>query len=43
VERRDYIVFMPRLLSWFRRLEPLLARVPIGAQYAILARKPETT
>ncbi len=37
--RRDYIVFFPRMLSWFRRFEPFLYRVPLGAQYAVVARK----
>ena len=37
--RRDYIVFFPRLLSWFRRMEPYLGWCPAGAQYALLARR----
>jgi 2-polyprenyl-3-methyl-5-hydroxy-6-metoxy-1,4-benzoquinol methylase len=37
--RRDYVVFFPRLLSWLRRLEPLLAWCPAGAQYAVTATK----
>lgn len=28
----DYIVFLPRALSWFRPLEPLMGRLPFGAQ-----------
>jgi len=36
----SYLFFFPRALSWFRRFEPKLARVPLGAQYLILARKP---
>jgi 2-polyprenyl-3-methyl-5-hydroxy-6-metoxy-1,4-benzoquinol methylase len=39
VLRRDYIVFMPRFLAWLRRLEPGLAWLPAGAQYAVVARK----
>lgn len=35
----DYLFFFPRLLSWFRCLEPLLSRVPFGAQYHVLCRK----
>jgi SAM-dependent methyltransferase len=37
--RRDYIVFMPRVLSVLRPLEPWLAWLPLGAQYAVLGEK----
>lgn len=37
--RRDYIVFMPHTLSRLRPLEPWLAWLPIGAQYAVLGEK----
>ena len=37
--RRDYIVFMPRILSWLRLLEPWLAWLPLGAQYALIGEK----
>lgn len=37
--RRDYIVFMPRILAWLRPLEPGLAWLPLGAQYAIVSEK----
>jgi SAM-dependent methyltransferase len=37
--RRAYIVFFPRPLSWFRFLEPWLAWVPMGAQYAVVAAR----
>jgi hypothetical protein len=39
VLRRDYIVFMPRPLAWLRPMEPWLAWLPAGAQYAMSARK----
>jgi len=39
VIRRDYIVFMPRFLALLRPLEPWLAWLPMGAQYAILGEK----
>jgi len=39
VVRRDYIVFMPHFLSWLRGLEPWLASLPFGAQYALLGEK----
>ncbi len=37
--QRDYIVFFPRLLAALRPLEPHLAWLPMGAQYAFLARR----
>jgi SAM-dependent methyltransferase len=37
--RRDYIVFMPHILSALRPLEPWLAWLPLGAQYAVLGEK----
>lgn len=37
--RRDFIVFMPRLLAWLRPLEPWLAELPLGAQYVMVANK----
>jgi 2-polyprenyl-3-methyl-5-hydroxy-6-metoxy-1,4-benzoquinol methylase len=37
--RRDYIVFFPRMLAWFRSLEPHLSWCAAGAQYAVMARK----
>ena len=35
----DYIVFFPRALKWFRPTERLLAKLPLGAQYAAYARR----
>lgn len=37
--RRDYIVFMPRVLSWLRRLEPWLRWLPLGAQYVFVGER----
>ena len=37
--RRDFIVFMPRFIAGLRHLEPLLAKLPLGAQYVVLAEK----
>jgi SAM-dependent methyltransferase len=34
---RDYIVFFPRWLRWFRQMEPYLRWCPLGAQYAVVA------
>lgn len=36
---RDYIVFFPRALSALRGVEPALAWLPLGAQYAAWAKK----
>ncbi len=36
----DFLFYFPRPLSWFRRLEPSLRRLPLGAQYQVLGRKP---
>jgi 2-polyprenyl-3-methyl-5-hydroxy-6-metoxy-1,4-benzoquinol methylase len=37
--RRDYIVFFPRPLAWFRPTEPYLNWCPAGAQYALIAER----
>lgn len=36
----DSCFYFPKLLSWFRPMERMLAKFPLGAQYMILARKP---
>jgi SAM-dependent methyltransferase len=35
----DYRFIFPKSLRWFRWLEPHFARLPLGAQYLVLARK----
>jgi len=35
----DFLFVFPRVLSWFRPLEPHLVSTPLGAQYLILGRK----
>jgi SAM-dependent methyltransferase len=35
-----YLFFFPRFLRLFRFLEPHFSRIPLGAQYQILCRKP---
>jgi SAM-dependent methyltransferase len=37
----DFLFFFPRSLRWLRSLEPRLTRLPLGAQYQILGRKPK--
>ena len=32
--------YFPRTLSWCRPLEPMLAQLPLGREYMVLARKP---
>lgn len=34
-----YHVFFPRALHWLRRLEPGLGRLPLGAQYSVIATR----
>jgi SAM-dependent methyltransferase len=38
--RTDFLFIFPRTLHWFRRIEPLCSRLPFGAQYQVLCRKP---
>jgi SAM-dependent methyltransferase len=40
IQLTHYLFFFPRALAWLRILEPALRRVPFGAQYLVLARKP---
>jgi SAM-dependent methyltransferase len=38
--RSDFLFLFPAALSWLRFLERPLSRLPLGAQYQVLARKP---
>jgi SAM-dependent methyltransferase len=38
--RTDFLFIFPRILDWCRWIEPFCSRVPLGAQYQILCRKP---
>lgn len=40
VIRTDFLFIFPRSLGWLRKLEPALARLPLGAQYQVLCQKP---
>jgi SAM-dependent methyltransferase len=40
VLRTDFLFVFPRALSWLRGLEPIMSRLPLGAQYQVLCRKP---
>ena len=37
--RTDFLFIFPRILHWFRWVEPFCSRLPLGAQYQILCRK----
>lgn len=39
IVQTDFLFIFPRALSWCRRLEPSLSRLPFGAQYQVLCRK----
>ena len=39
IVQTDFLFIFPRALSFFRRLEPSLSRLPLGAQYQVLCRK----
>jgi SAM-dependent methyltransferase len=38
--RTDFLFIFPRVLRWFRCVEPIVTRLPLGAQYQVLCRKP---
>lgn len=35
----EFLFIFPRALRWFRPVEPLISRLPLGAQYQVLCRK----
>jgi hypothetical protein len=38
--RTDFLFIFPRIRHWFRRVEPLCSRLPLGAQYQVRCRRP---
>jgi SAM-dependent methyltransferase len=38
--RTDFLFIFPKLLDWFRWIEPHCSSLPVGAQYQVLCRKP---
>jgi SAM-dependent methyltransferase len=40
IVRTDFRFIFPRALRWFRGLEPRFTRIPLGAQFQVLCRKP---
>lgn len=39
VLRTDFLFIFPRPLRWFRSIEPLVSRLPLGAQYQVLCQR----
>lgn len=37
--RTDFLFIFPKMLAWFRGIEPLVSRLPLGAQYQVLCRR----
>jgi len=37
--RKDFLFIFPRVLKYFRIIEPLVSKLPLGGQYQILCRK----
>ena len=40
VLRTDYLFLFPQILKALRIIEPSLVRLPLGAQYQVIGRKP---
>lgn len=40
VLRRDFLFIFPRALRWLRPIEPHVSKLPFGAQYQFVCRKP---
>jgi SAM-dependent methyltransferase len=40
IVRTDFLFIFPRAFAWLRWLEPMVSRLPLGAQYEVLGRKP---
>lgn len=38
--RKDFLFIFPKFLGWCRWIEPFCSRLPLGAQYQVLCRKP---
>jgi SAM-dependent methyltransferase len=39
VLRTDFLFIFPRVLRWLRSIEPLVSRLPLGAQYQVLCKR----
>ena len=40
IVRTDFLFIFPRIFNWCRWVEPFCSRLPLGAQYQVLCRKP---
>jgi SAM-dependent methyltransferase len=40
IVRTDYLFVFPNFLKYFRPIEPLLTKLPLGGQFQVLCRKP---
>ncbi|HET9383855.1 MAG TPA: methyltransferase [Gemmatimonadales bacterium] len=40
IVRTDFLFIFPRMLRWLRAIEPRVSSLPLGAQYQVLARRP---
>jgi SAM-dependent methyltransferase len=38
----NFLFIFPKILRWFRPIEPLVSGLPLGTQYQVLCRKPQT-
>lgn len=36
----NFLFIFPKILKWFRPIEPMVSRLPLGTQYQVLCRKP---
>lgn len=40
IVRRDFLFIFPRALRWLRPIEPHVSKLPLGAQYQFIGRRP---
>lgn len=40
IMQTDFLFIFPKVLSYLRGIEPLVSKLPIGAQYQVLCRRP---
>jgi SAM-dependent methyltransferase len=40
IVRTDFLFFFPHFLRWLRGMDGMLGKLPLGAQYLVLARRP---
>jgi SAM-dependent methyltransferase len=42
IVRTDFLFIFPKMLRWLRWIEPMVSKIPLGAQYLVLGRKPQS-